>query len=192
MRSESIDPRWKFLTDGTWRCTGCDEPHEGLMDLACFGPDHWPGGERYEPNSLATTSTHFLSEDFCVIEGRDHFVRCVLQLPLIGAPGHFGFGVWSTLSKQNFQLYVAGFDSGDFGNAGPWFGWFSNSLKCYPPTMNLKCRVHPQPGRTRPLIEIEPTDHPLSVESREGLSYERLLEIFAANGHPLRRGEAST
>jgi hypothetical protein len=52
--------------------------------------------------------------------------------------------------------------------------------------VNLKCHVRPRSGRQRPLIELEPTDHPLSVEQRDGISIDRLLEIYAINGHDLR------
>lgn len=183
---ELIDPRWKMLKEHGFQCARCDELHDGLMDLASFAPDHWPGEESYSANALVASSTNFLSEDFCIIEGRDYFVRCVLELPLIGSGGdRFGFGVWSTLSKKNFDTYVETFDAGATEGAGPWFGWLSNNLKTYPSTLNLKCQVHPQPRRQRPLIELESTDHPLSQEFRNGITYERLLEVFAANGHVL-------
>jgi len=108
----------------------------------------------------------------------------VLRLPLIGAPEEcLGFGVWSTLSEKNFGKYIETFDSGEQEDLGPWFGWLSNRLKGYPDTLNLKCRVHPQSGRQRPWLELEPTDHLLAKESREGITYERLINIYAAYGH---------
>ena len=36
---------------------------------------------------------------------------------------------------------------------------------------------------TRPYIELEPTDHPLAVAQREGISVERVAELFAAMTH---------
>ena len=130
------------------------------------------------------SSRHFLSEDFCVLEGEHFFVRCVLDLPLLGTEGRsFGLGVWSTLSEANFKLYCDTFDTGKQDELGPWFGWFSNRLKAYPNTLNLKCQVHPRPGRQRPWIEITQPDHPLAKEQREGISVERLAEILALDGH---------
>lgn len=97
----------------------------------------------------------------------------MLRLPLIGAPEEcLGFGVWSTLSEKNFGRYIETFDSGEQEDLGPWFGWLSNRLKGYPDTLNLKCQVHPQSGRQRPWLELEPTDH-----------YERFINIYAAYGH---------
>ena len=181
------DIRWRRLTRTKVTCATCGDTHKGLFDLATDGPEHWPGERPGEPNSALLGRAHILTEDFCIIEGRDHFVRCVLQLPLVGGKDEaFGYGVWCTLSPKNFEMYRDTFDTGDQGNLGPWFGWFSNRLKGYPETLNLKCHVRPRSGRQRPLIDLEPTDHPLSVEQRDGISIDRLLEIYAMNGHDLR------
>lgn len=59
----------------------------------------------------------------------------------------------------------------------PMFSWLSTDLACYPDTLNLKTMVHPRPGGIRPFIELEPFDHPLAVEFREGITIERVQEI---------------
>jgi hypothetical protein len=184
--NELVDPRWNQLRSRTWECASCGEAHSGLFDLGCAKPDFWQGPEDYLPNSTVRDSAHCLTEDFCVLDGEHYFIRCILKLPLVGAPGeHFGFGVWSTLSKKNFEKYQETFDSGEQEELGPWFGWFSNRLKGYPDTLNLKCQVHPQAGRQRPWIELEASGHPLAQESLDGITYERLLEIYAAYGHAM-------
>ncbi len=185
-RSTQEDPRWQRVLGRKWSCRACGGEHDGLFDLACGKPDPWTGSEDKKPNSEARFSTHFLSDDFCVREGEDFFVRCVLLLPLSGTVGKpFGLGVWSTLSEKNFRLYAETFDSGEQGALGPWFGWFSNRLKGYPDTANLKCQVHPRTGRQRPWIEIMDEDHPLGAEQRKGVSFDRLAEILALYGHTL-------
>ena len=187
--SESADPRWNQLRNQTWQCASCGDTHRGLFDLGCAKPDSWQDSEDHLPNSVAVTSTHCLTDDFCILEGEHYFVRCVLRLPLVGSAGDFfAFGVWSTLAKKNFERYTATFDSGEQEELGPWFGWFSNRLKGYPDTLNLKCQVHPQAGRQRPWIELEAGAHPLARESLEGITYERLLEIYEAYGHTIGKG----
>ena len=111
-----------------------------------------------------------LTEDFsCVLDGEDFFVRCVLSCQIVGVPEkRFGFGIWSSLSKDNFDLYVRTFNKGKQDSLGPWFGWFSNRLLGYPETLSLKCHVHPRDGRVRPWIELEPTEHPLAIEPDQG------------------------
>jgi hypothetical protein len=36
----------------------------------------------------------------------------------------------------------------------------------------------------RPFIELEPTDHPLAIEQRTGISWERVREIAELVLHP--------
>jgi hypothetical protein len=187
--NETIDPRWDRMIGQSWKCASCRESHRGIFDLGCAKPDAFPGAEDYAPNAVVATSAHGLSEDFCVLDGQHYFVRSILALPLIGAPGQqFAFGVWSTLSKKNFALYTESFDSGEQAALGPWFGWFSNRLKGYPDTLNLKCQVHPQGGRTRPWLELQETDHPLARESRDGISFDRLVDIYSLYGHNVMVG----
>jgi hypothetical protein len=185
-RSDQEDARWKRVLGRRWLCRTCGEEHDGLFDLACGKPDPWSGSEEKKPNSETSHTRHFLSEDFCVLDGEHFFVRCVLFLPLKGTEGQsFGIGVWSTLSEKNFERYRETFDSGEQGELGPWFGWFSNRLEGYPDTLNLKCQVHPRAGRLRPWIEITAADHPLAAEQREGITFDRLAVILALYGHAL-------
>ena len=37
--------------------------------------------------------------------------------------------------------------------------------------------MHTRPVGVRPYIELEATDHPLAVEQREGITWERVQEI---------------
>jgi hypothetical protein len=183
----SNDPRWRRLWERPWRCPACQDEHLGIFDLACGKPDHWSGSEEKAPNSALDLTGDFLSEDFCVLAGEHFFVRAVLELPIAGGGGErFGFGVWSTLSRENFERYVETFDSGEQDGMGPWFGWFSNRLKGYPETLNLKCQVHPVGERQRPRIELEATEHPLAVEQQHHITFDRLLELYALHGHDIR------
>ena len=117
--SANADPRWGRVLEQSWTCASCGEPHDGLFDLACGKPEQWPDSEEKKPNSEALHSRHFLSEDFCVLEGEHYFVRCVLDIPLIGSGGRrFGYGVWSTLSRESFLLYQDAFDSGEQWDLG--------------------------------------------------------------------------
>jgi hypothetical protein len=181
------DPRWLRLHDHAWTCPCCGLKHAGLFDLVSARPHPWPGGEEARPNSEILTSSNILTEDFCILNGEHFFVRCLLRLPIVTKPGiSFGFGIWATLSRANFDLYLDTFDSGEQDDLGPWFGWFSNRLNGYPDTLYLKCHVQPRAGRQRPFVQLEPTQHPLAIEQRDGITFDRVLEIYALNGHDLR------
>ena len=183
---DEIDARWSRLEGKEWQCSSCGQPHLGVMGLSIDKPDAWPFGPEVERFKLHDDIESFLSDDLCVVNGEGYFVRCMLYLPINKADDHkFGFGVWSSLSKQNFQVYRDSFGQANVDGLGPWFGWFSNSLKSYPETLGLKCSVTPNASGIRPTISLEPTDHPLSVDQRSGISVDRLFEIYAANGHKM-------
>jgi len=70
-----------------------------------------------------------------------------------------------------------------FGNAGrnsivPF--WLCNNISLYPTTLNLKTHLHLRGGNKRPSIELEPTDHPLAIDQRQGISIKRVEEIATA------------
>jgi hypothetical protein len=187
-KPKSIDPRIKNLNELGMVCKTCGESHKGLFHLGCDSPDQWPEPLDIRPNSDVLNSQHVVTSDMCILEGEHYFVRGVLELPIVNLPGEkFGYGAWSTLSKPNFDKVVEHFDIGCPPDLGPWFGWFSNRLKGYPDTLNLKCNVLPQPNRQRPLIELHEIDHPLVVEQRNGISIDRLFEIYRLNGHEFER-----
>lgn len=182
------DPRWRRFIAGSWACSCCGLSYPGVFDLACGKPEYWLGSDTASPNSALAQNDNILTEDFCVQNGEHYFVRTVLPLRIIGSQAvEFSYGVWVTLSPKNFELYAKSFDSGEQASLGPWFGWFSNRLAGYPDTLNIKTQVHPRDGGQRPWIELEPTAHPLAVEQRDGITFDRLLDIYANHGHDIRR-----
>ena len=60
----------------------------------------------------------------------------------------------------------------------PMFGWLAVDLPTYEPsTLSLKTMVHTRPLGLRPFVVLEPTDHPLAVEQREGITLARVQAI---------------
>lgn len=177
------------LKGASWRCASCGLDHVGMFDLAAFAPDPWEGPRDYEPNSALRLDGDFLSEDFCVVGGEHFFVRCVFEIPVHGLEGRFAFGIWSSLSRRNFDIYVEGFDDGDFADRGPWSSWFSNELKVFAGTRNQLCWMNPREDRNRPNLRLDNPDHPLAVAQREGLAAEQVLDIYAAYGHARKEAQ---
>lgn len=178
-KSSALD----LLEGAAWTCGTCSVEHRGMFDLGADAPDHWGAVEAVEPNRELRLDADFLSDDFCVIGGEHLFIRCRFEIPVHGLEHPFAYGCWSTLSRENFERYVDGFDSGADPGMGPWFGWFSNSLRGFGETLNQPCQVHPQPGRMRPKIELEDPTHELARAQADGITPERLLELYAAYGH---------
>lgn len=174
---------FQLLNDNAWFCKTCNKPHDGMFDLGCRAPDTWPFPRDFEPNEALRTDNHFLSEDFCVLGGEDFFVRCIFYVPVHGMQQNFGFGVWSSLSRSNFKLYADSFDDPDQDRIGRMFGYFSNSLFGFEETVPEHCDVVPQANGQRPILFLHNEEHELSLAQRDGITPERVMEIYAAYGH---------
>jgi len=72
------------------------------------------------------------------------------------------------LSKKSFDRYVETYDSPD--TTDQYFGFLCNYLPVYQSTYALKTKVHPRAGKNRPNIELEKTDHPLSIDFHQGIT----------------------
>ncbi|MEO1730758.1 MAG: DUF2199 domain-containing protein [Pseudomonadota bacterium] len=173
------------LSGGEWRCSGCDQIHTGMFDLAAFAPDPWPHPDEYEPNSSVRLTGDFLSEDFCVIGGEHFFVRCVLKVPVHGLTNKFGYGCWGSLKRENFELYLKHFDDGSLPDGAPFWSWLCNRIKPFEVSEPLGCLMYPQLDRQRPVLMVEHAEHPVAIAQDAGISPEALFQIYAANGHDI-------
>jgi hypothetical protein len=124
-----------------------------------------------------------LGSDDCVIDEEFFFIRGCLDIPVIGEQDSFSWGVWVSLSKENFAKFIQHFDQPKRSHIGPFFGWLSAALPLYPDTVGLKTRAHLRDHGVRPYIEVEPTDHPLALEQRNGIPVSRVAEIYAHLEH---------
>ena len=160
-------------------CSTCGQWHTGLaLDWGFESPIYWeqtPEVERAERS--------FLNKDFCEIDHRDFFVRGVIPIPILDSDEQFMWGVWVSLSKPHFDRTISLWDKPEIINEPRYFGWLSNKIPIYPDTLNLKTSVFSKDVNHRPYIELEPTDHPLSIEQRTGITWKRVEEISALMLH---------
>lgn len=160
----------------SWTCGCCGRQFDTLpLDVAFEAPLHWfeiPESDRQRRGKL--------DSDVCIIDSKDIFVRGCLEIPIIGRDDCFVWGVWVSVSENSFARIVELWEAETIDSEPPKFGWLCNNISLYPTTLNLKTHVHLRCGRKRPSIELEPTDHPLAVEQRRGISIQRVEEIAAA------------
>jgi hypothetical protein len=161
-----------------FKCSSCDEWHEGMPTFGAQAPLYFYSVPAEERDERCT-----LTSDTCVVDREHFFVRGCLDIRVHGASEPFSWGVWVSLSKANFDLFIACFDEPKRSHVGPFLGWLSAALPLYPSTENLKTHVHLQDDGIRPFIELEPTDHPLAVEQRNGITADRVAEIYAYFEH---------
>ena len=162
-----------------FRCATCGEFHEELpMCLGSPAPALWfsiPEEER-ERRAL-------LSSDQCVVDDKHFFILGRLEIPVHGSSQPFVWLTWVSLSEKNFLRASELWETEGRESEPPYFGWIQSALPYSEPTLSLKSEVVTQPLGERPLIRLEPTDHPLAVEQREGITMERVQQIVARALH---------
>jgi hypothetical protein len=157
-----------------FKCSCCGLYHEELpFSYGSDAPIYWYGIPEKEREARAQ-----LTSDLCVMDDQHYFIRGCLELPILDGKGRlFDWNVWVSLSKQSFEKVIETWDAVGREHNDPMFGWLSTRLPYEPDTINLKTMVHIRSVGTRPYIELEPTDHPLALEQKLGLTIKRVQEI---------------
>jgi hypothetical protein len=167
-----------MTVDFEFQCRTCGQIHKGMPTLGWDYPISVldvPPEERDKRVDLGS--------DDCVIDNKWFFVRGCIEIPVIGLDEPFIWGTWVSLSEKSYNRFVELFEMKGRENEPPFFGWLNHTPPGYPFQELYKTMVHLRPIPTRPLIELEPTDHPLAVEQRNGITTERLKEIVEIAMH---------
>jgi hypothetical protein len=157
-----------------WTCRCCGKQFATLpLDFVCEAPLQW--GSLNEEDRLSRGQ---IDSDRCRIDN-DFFLRGCLEIPLLGMDEKFVWGVWVSVSEPSFRRVLDLWDAADVSGEPAKFGWFCNDIPGYPTTLGLKTNLHLRNGGIRPFVQLEPTDHPLAVDQRRGISLARVEEIIA-------------
>ena len=124
------------------------------------------------------------NEGQCIVDDEHFFVREHIEIPIHESEEVFIWSVWVSLSEPSFEKMSKSWEQIGRENNEPYFGWLMSSLPGYPETLYLKTSVQEQPVGKVPIITLEPTEHPLSVEQHQGITMSRVQEIVhEALGH---------
>ena len=158
-----------------YHCSTCGEYHLGLP-FSYGSPAPAP---YFDIPESERDRRVLISSDQCVIDDEHFFILGRLEIPVHDANEElFSWNVWVSLSEENFNRTAELWETKGREKESPYFGWLSTSLPCYDvDTFLLKTNVHTRPVGERPFIELEPTDHPLAIEQRNGITLERVQEI---------------
>ena len=133
-----------------YRCTNCGEEHEEYPALGFLSPYHYDiltDQEKQEKGQL--------SSDTCIItheEQIDRFIRGVLVQKINDSCQDLDYGLWVSLSANNYRDYIDNFHSENHETT--YFGWLSSNIPEYESTLSIKTTVHTR-GNQRPLIVIQ-------------------------------------
>lgn len=166
------------MIDQGFECGRCGQRHAGVpFSYGADAPAYWR-------DEFAADERSVLDEELCVIQAEHYFVRARLIIPVHDAGHDFEWGIWSTLSRPNFTRMVDMWETPGREAEPAYFGWLATELPVYPAsTLNLKLMVHTGVLGERPHVLVEPTDHPLAVEQREGITMARVQEIASLVMH---------
>src|SRR5690349_8147603 len=130
-------------------CATCGQSHAGLpFSFAADSPDMYANLSQEQRDSRTIIGT-----DQCIIDEQHFFLRGCLEIPIIGEPEPFIWGLWATVWEKDFDEISASWElQGREKTHGPFKGRLANSIKDYPETLNLKLKIVLQPVGTRPLF----------------------------------------
>ena len=152
----------------TWKCTVCGEDHNDIP--SCFGIEApW---RALVPEAEFSNRVE-LTKDQCVIDGKEFFVRGHIEIPIIGQSETLAFSVWSSLGEKSFLHLCDHWEDPDRGSDAPYFGWLCSPIHVYPSTIHLKLSVQSRSPGLVPLFTVEPPEHPLSQDQRNGITVQR-------------------
>jgi hypothetical protein len=179
-----LDKRWQRFNDPTRVCPCCGETLSGVFDIGFDHPDAWPHGPRLDVSGTdLTVGDDKLSADLCRL-GEDRFIRCVLPLPIRGSDEVFYFGVWASVDHDSFYAYLDA-SLGDGPAFKECFSWLQNDLPVVGPEGSVPCDLAPGAEGERPHLMAQ-SDSPLAARQADGISFDTLLDIYAASGQDMR------
>lgn len=162
-----------------YTCSTCGAHHDDLPMSYGVKTPYWY--EVIAPEERDARAS--ISSDQCIIDGEHFFVLGVLEIPVSDGDGPFSWSVWVSLSEESFDRMHELWQSPEREREPPYFGWLSAEIPGYPSTLNLKTHLHTRSVGLRPTIELEPTDHPLAIEQRQGITIARVRQIAEQTLH---------
>jgi len=165
-----------------FKCDCCSEIHRGSPSFAYDKPVFYfdvPEEEREDRT--------FLTSDLCVIDDKIFLIRAILEIPIHGVEEPFTWGIWVSQSEENFLRYQDTYDDDQSGITT--FGWLAATMPGYNERdeegllVNLKTNVMWQAPGDRPIVELQDCDHPLYRDQRDGISWERAVELAQLTMH---------
>jgi hypothetical protein len=162
-----------------WRCRCCGDWHDDLpFHYGAAAPAAW-----YELPEAERAARTELTSDVCLIDGTAGFLVGNLEIAVRGEADHFSWDVWvelplADLARAHELWYTPGREA-----EPPYRGRLATALPGYPDTRGLAVRVQTREVGRRPRVELEPCDHPLAAEQRDGITLDRVQEIAETVEH---------
>jgi hypothetical protein len=114
--------------------------------------------------------------DFATLDGEQHFVRALLEVPIPSEEDCFGWGVWIRVTAEDRDDLVRRWvDPESVGRS--YAGRLATDLRAYASTLDLPGTLTLRAVDKLPGFELRDSEHPLVVEQRAGISLDRAREL---------------
>lgn len=179
-----LDARWRRFHDRDRRCPCCGQQFFGVFDIGFDHPEGWPHAARADSGQeVIEAGQDQLGADLCRI-GDQRFIHAILTLPIRGSEELFHYGVWTGVHPDDFRRYVLAWQSDDWSGFSQCPGWLMNVLPGFESNEPHTCELRQDDPATRPRLLVQ--DGPLAVAQEKGISFDELLDIYAASGLDIR------
>ncbi len=121
----------------------------------------------------------WVGEDWASLDGERFFVRALVELPVAGEEGYFGYGAWIEVSEPDYAALVELWHDEDGWRSEPFAGTLANELNPYAFTDGLPVKLRLRDVRLLPLVELEDGEHELVRAQRQGISPHRAHQLAA-------------
>ena len=123
-----------------------------------------------------------VADDSAVLQGdagERFFVRALLELPIAGEDGYFGYGAWIEVTEPDFATLGELWDDEAGWRSDPVAGTLANELSPYAFTEGLRLQIRLREVDLLPLVELEDGEHELVRAQRYGISPHRAHQLAA-------------
>ncbi|MDQ3066311.1 MAG: DUF2199 domain-containing protein [Actinomycetota bacterium] len=162
----------------SFTCETCGETHAGEMrDIRMGLPQPIFLLDDEERRRLA-----YVEDDFAVLHGQNgdrYFVRALLELPIDGEDGYFGYGSWVEVSEPDVAALGELWNDDEGQRAEPFHGTLANELSPYAFTEGLPVSIRLRDVKLLPLVELDDANHELVRAQRHGISSHRAHQLAA-------------
>lgn len=178
----NLDARWRRFNDADRTCPCCGQQFNGVFDLGFDHPSAWPHEPRNEAPYVKVGDDQ-LSPDLCR-QGEDRFIRAVISLAIQGSDEVFHMTPWAQVSPEAFYAYLESFEGRDAPSIEECPAQLANTLPGFENDPALPVLLHFPNEEARPSALAQ--TGALQAAQKKGISFDQLLDIYAAFGQDIR------
>lgn len=177
----ALDARWRRFNDPDRACPCCGRQFDGIYDIGFDHPAQWPHPAR-EDQPFVKVGADQLSPDLCRL-GEARMLRALLTLPVQGTDEALHITPWVQVSPDLFYAYLETWDAPDAPLPAPAPGQLANQVPDLAEQASTVSLSFPARD-ARPVLSA--TDGPLHQAQHQGISFDQLLDLYAACGDDIR------